>query len=144
MEGALESLQPKLERKALRVVREDWEQDMAIQADPDLLEQAVHALLGNAVEASPARGRIRIALFRTGDALSLRIDDEGPGISFEPAPHELAPGPTTKKGGFGLGIPVAWKICQAHDGTISIRRRGERGTRVIVSVPLTVPAEQLG
>ena len=144
VEGALESLQPKLERKALRVVREDWEQDMAIQADPDLLEQAVHALLGNAVEASPARGRIRIAFFRAGDALSLRIDDEGPGISFEPAPHELAPGPTTKKGGFGLGIPVAWKICQAHDGTISIRRRGEGGTRVIVSVPLTVPTEQSG
>ena len=122
-------------------MREDRAQDVTIQADPDLLEQAVHALLANAVEASPARGRIRIALSRTDDTLSLRIDDDGPGISFEPAPHELAPGPTTKKGGFGLGIPVAWKICQAHGGAIAIRRRDGGGTRVIVSVPRTVPEE---
>ena len=49
VEGALGPLQPKIERKGLGVMREDWEQDMPIQADPDLLEQAVHALLGNAV-----------------------------------------------------------------------------------------------
>lgn len=139
VEGALGPLQPKIERKRLRVMREDWEQHLPIQADPDLLEQAVHALLGNAVEASPARGSIRLGLSGTVDALSLRIDDEGPGISFEPAPHGLAPGPTTKKGGFGLGIPVAWKICQAHGGAIAIRRRDEGGTRVIISLPRIVP-----
>ena len=140
VEGALGPLQPKIGRKGLRVMREGWEQDLPIQADPDLLEQAVHALLGNAVEASPARGSIRLGLSGTVDALSLRIDDEGPGISFEPAPHGLAPGPTTKKGGFGLGIPVAWKICQAHGGAIAIRRRDGGGTRVIISLPRTVLA----
>ena len=137
VEGALAPLGPKIERKALRVVREGWEQDMPLQADPDLLEQAIHALLSNAVEASPARGRVRLGLARGEDALDLRIDDEGPGISFEPDPRELSPGPSTKRGGYGLGIPVAWKICQAHGGVIDIRRRDEGGTRVTVSLPLT-------
>ena len=137
VQGALAPLGPKIERKALRVVREGWEQDMPLQADPDLLEQAIHALLGNAVEASPARGRVRLGLARGKDALDLRIDDEGPGISFEPDPRELAPGPSTKRGGYGLGIPVAWKICQAHGGAIDIRRRDQGGTRVTVSLPLT-------
>ena len=139
VEGALTALGPTIERKALRVEREDRDQDMPIRADPDLLEQAIHALLGNAVEASPAHGRVRLALSRTGDALELRIDDQGPGISFEPQPRELAPGPSTKRGGFGLGIPVAWKICQAHGGAITIRRRDEGGTRVTVSLPLAAP-----
>ena len=139
VEGALVPLGPKIERKALQVAREDRVRDTSIQADPDLLEQAIHALLGNAVEASPVRGRVDLALSRTGDTLELRIDDDGPGISFEPDPRELSPGPTTKRGGFGLGIPVAWKICQAHGGAIAIRRRDEGGTRVNVSLPIAAP-----
>ena len=57
VEGALAPLEPKLERKALRVEREGWERDVLFAVDPDLLEQAVHALLGNAVDASPAHAR---------------------------------------------------------------------------------------
>ena len=134
--GALAPLEPKIERKALRIEREDWDRDIALQADPDLMEQAIHALLGNAVDASPRSGSIRLGLARREGAVEFRIDDEGPGISFEPNPRELSPGPSTKRGGFGLGIPVAWKICTAHGGTIDIRRRDRGGTRVAVSLPL--------
>ena len=134
--GALAPLGPKIERMALRVEREDWDHDIALQADTDLMEQAIHALLGNAVDASPRSGRIRLGLARRAGAVEFRIDDEGPGISFEPDPRELSPGPSTKRGGFGLGIPVAWKICKAHGGTIDIRRRDRGGTRVAVSLPL--------
>ena len=134
--GALAPLGPKIERKALRIEHEDWDSDIALAADPDLMEQAIHALLGNAVDASPRSGSIRLGLARREDTVEFRIDDEGPGISFEPNPRELSPGPSTKRGGFGLGIPVAWKICQAHGGTIDIRRRDRGGTRVAVSLPL--------
>ena len=134
--GALAPLKQKIERKALHIEREDWDRDIALQADPDLMEQAIHALLGNAVDASPRSGSIRLGLARTQGTVELRIDDEGPGIAFEPNPRELSPGPSTKRGGFGLGIPVAWKICQAHGGTIDIRRRDRGGTRVAVSLPL--------
>ena len=138
VEGALAPLESKLRRKALRVEREGWEQDAALAVDPDLLEQAVHALLSNAVEASPAHARIRLELARSDHAVELRIDDEGPGIAFEPDPRELSPGPSTKRGGYGLGIPVAWKICHAHGGTIDVRRRNEGGTRATVFLPLSV------
>ena len=139
VEGALAPLEPKLQRKALRVEREGWEQDAPLAVDPDLLEQAVHALLSNAVEASPAHARIRLALARSDHAVEVRIEDEGPGIAFEPEPRELSPGPSDKKGGYGLGIPVAWKICHAHGGTIDVRRRSEGGTRATVSLPLAAP-----
>ena len=142
VDGALAPLEPKLERKALRVVREGWERDAPLAVDPDLLEQAIHALLSNAVEASPAHAAIRLELARSGHALELRIDDEGPGIAFDPDPRELSPGPSTKRGGYGLGIPVAWKICHAHGGTIDIRRREQGGTRATLSLPLSAPAAE--
>ena len=142
--GALAPLGPKIERKSLRIEREDREHDTVLQADPDLLEQAIHALLGNAVEASPRSGTIRLGLESGEDAVELLIDDEGPGIAFEPDPRELSPGPSTKKDGFGLGIPVAWKICNAHGGTIDIRRRDASGTRVRVALPFAPASDDVG
>ena len=139
VQGALAPLGPTIERKTLRIEREGREHDVALQADPDLMEQAIHALLGNAVEASPRGGTVRLRLARKERAVELRIDDEGPGIAFEPDPRELSPGPSTKRGGFGLGIPVAWKICNAHGGALDIRRRDPRGTRVTVSLPFASP-----
>ena len=139
VEGALAPLEPKLERKALRIVRTGWRHDAPLSVDPDLLEQAIHALLNNAVDASPVHAVIRLELARAEHALELRIDDEGPGIAFEPDPQELLPGPSTKRGGYGLGIPVAWKICHAHGGTIDVRRRTQGGTRASVSLPLPAP-----
>ncbi len=139
VQGALAPLGPKLEHKALQLVREGWEQDATIEVDPDLLEQAIHALIGNAADASPTHGRIRLGLARGEDAIVLTIDDEGPGISFEPDPRELVQGPSTKRGGHGLGIPAACKICQAHGGAVDIRRRDEGGTRATLTLPLAVP-----
>ena len=139
VQGALAPLVPKLEHKALQLVREGWEQDATLEVDPDLLEQAIHALIGNAVEASPVCARIYLRLARGEDAMVLTIDDDGPGISFDPDPRELSPGPSTKRGGHGLGIPVACKICQAHGGAIDIRRRDEGGTRVILTLPRFAP-----
>ena len=136
VDGALAPLERKIGRKSLHLVRDDRRQDVPLQADPDLLEQAVHALLGNAVEAAPARSRLHLGLTRGEGTLSLQIDDEGTGIDFIPDPRELSPGPTTKRGGYGLGIPVAFKICQAHGGAVDIRRRDGGGTRATVTLPL--------
>ena len=139
VDGALAPLRAKIERKALRLVREDWGQEVPLQADPDLLEQAVHALIGNAVEASPKGSSLSLGLARDEDTISLRIDDEGTGIDFVPHPRELSPGPSTKRDGYGLGIPVAFKICQAHGGAVDIRQRAGGGTRATVTLPLTAP-----
>lgn len=137
VEGALAPLDAKLRRKRLDVVREGWEQDRAVDVDADLLEQAIYALLSNAVEASPAGGVIRVSLHQRDAALELRIDDDGPGIGFEPNPSELSPGPTTKRYGTGLGIPIAYKICQAHGGKVAIEKRVGGGTRASVALPVT-------
>ena len=53
------------------------------------------------------------------------------------------PGRAPSGGGYGLGIPVAWKICQTHGGAIDIRRRDEGGTRVTVSLPLAAPQAEI-
>ena len=90
--------------------------------DPNLVEQALYGLLLNAVEASPQGGCIRIDLQVGAQGAALTIADEGPGLAFEPRPHGMVPGPTTKRSGTGLGIPFAFKVCEAHGWTLSFER----------------------
>ena len=65
----------------------------------------------------------------------LTIDDQGPGLPFEPSPDGAFPGPTTKTYGSGLGIPFAYKICDLHDGQLDFTRAANGGTRATVTIP---------
>jgi len=136
--GALEPLASKLGAKAIEIAWENWDRDCDFQADPDLLEQALHGLLSNAVEASPDGARIILRLTRSDDAIGLTIDDQGAGIPFEPDPNDLSPVISTKRFGTGLGIPFAFKVCQAHGGRVSVRQRAEGGTRATFDLPLSI------
>ncbi len=136
VDGALEPLGSKLGAKAIEIARENWDRDCDFQADPDLLEQALHGLLSNAIEASPNGAKIVLGLTRSEDSVGLTIDDQGAGIPFEPDPNDLSPVLSTKRFGTGLGIPFAFKVCQAHGGRVSVRRRAEGGTRATFDLPL--------
>lgn len=136
VDAALAVLKRKLDDKSIRVVRENWEADTQLQMDPDLMEQAIAGLLANAIEASPRSGTLKIAFRNEGGRFLIRIHDSGPGIPFEPAARDLEPGPSTKRYGTGLGIPIAFKICQNHGWDLSFRAGPEDGTTVTLSAPL--------
>lgn len=140
VDGAVEPLKGKLDAKDIELVRENWDMECGLRADPDLLEQALHGLLNNAIDASPAGASIVLRLSREADAVGLTIDDQGPGIPFEPNPSDLTPLPSTKRFGTGLGIPFAFKVCQTHGGRVSVTRRAEGGTRAALSLPVSADA----
>lgn len=133
--AALVLLKAKLEEKSIRVRHEHWELDQVLAVDPDLMEQAITGLLANAVDASPAGAEIVIGFGREPGRFILRLSDNGPGLPFEPSPRDLEPGPSTKRFGTGLGIPVAYKICQSHGWDLQFNVRPGRGTDVIISAP---------
>ena len=70
-----------------------------------------------------------------GDHTEIRIRDHGPGLPFEPKPGNLEPGPSTKRFGTGLGIPIAYKICQIHGWNLSFNVIKAAGTEVIITAP---------
>ena len=57
------------------------------------------------------------------------------GMSFDPQPTNLSPGPTTKPYGTGLGIPFAFKVVHAHGGDLHFTPGDGGGTRVTVTFP---------
>ena len=138
LDAAIALLEPKLHEKHIRLNKEGWANDLRLNVDPDLMEQAVYALLANAVDASSEASTLTVRMTRLDAKLELCIQDEGGGLPFEPSPNQLTPGPSTKSFGTGLGIPIAFKICQKHGWKLTFVSEQGVGTQAIISAPIRV------
>ena len=137
LDAALGLLQPRIAEKQLQLVRREWELDATVEVDPDLMEQALYGLLSNAVDASPEGGTLTLAAMVRDDHAIMVIEDQGAGMPFQPEPKGLTPGPSTKRFGTGLGIPVAFKVCRAHGWNLDFKPGENGGTTVTISAPMT-------
>lgn len=135
VQGALTTLQPKLNEKQIKVTEDSANINRLILTDEHLLEQMLYNLLLNAAEASPKGSEIQLECHLQNNLLTLVIIDQGPGMPFKPDPHALTPGPTTKRFGTGLGIPFAFKVCEELGGAMSFESNEGTGTRIVITLP---------
>lgn len=133
--ATLNLLQPRLASNNVSVRHQRWDEQAQILADPDLLEQAIYGLINNAIEASCAQSSIDLSVAAEADSVVLTITDTAGGLPFQPEPSDLSPGPSTKRFGTGLGIPVAFKICAEHDFELSFDIEPGQGTKVTIRAP---------
>ena len=143
LEAVLKLLKDRIADKNIQIEKYGWENDLRLNADPDLMEQAIYAICNNAIEASPDDTTIRIGMEKIDSRMVIHIQDSGPGLPFKPSPNELAPGPTTKRFGTGLGIPIAYKICQQHSWKLEFISTKDRGTDVTITAPIRVLEEEV-
>lgn len=119
-----------------------------IVADGDRIEQALLALLVNAVEAMEqlprGEGRLGVCLTAGADEVHVIISDNGVGIPPEVLPHIFEPFVSTKQkaSGVGLGLAVVYGIVQRHGGSIEVESQPGRGTTFGVRLPRRPPLIQ--
>lgn len=135
-DDALSLMQHQLAEKNIRIVKNGWlDHAKSIAVDVNLLEQTMCNLLQNAIEAAPQQSTITLGYEQHQSVVRLQLDDEGAGIKFNPI-VEQAIDDETKQLGCGLGIPFAMKVIKQHDGTLSYKALPDKGTRVIIELPL--------
>jgi signal transduction histidine kinase len=110
-------------------------EDLTFTADRDLLLQAMLNLGLNAVQASPAGGRVRLAAAEAGDRVALTVDDDGAGVPRELGQRVFDPCVTSRADGTGLGLSVATRIAFAHGGALTFAPREHGGTRFSLTLP---------
>ncbi|MEW6444374.1 MAG: HAMP domain-containing sensor histidine kinase [bacterium] len=110
-----------------------------VMADKEWLAQALANIMRNAAEAGRARGVVTVRL-RVEDALwaTIEVIDHGQGMSADTISRIFKPFFTTKGSGmgYGLGLPVARRIVEAHGGSVSVESEPGAGTFFTVRLPL--------
>ncbi|MCL6494194.1 MAG: HAMP domain-containing protein [Ignavibacterium sp.] len=112
--------------------------DIYVECDAQRIEQALIAILVNAVEAMPEGGTITISVAKEFDNAVIRIIDEGKGIPPEVLPHIFEPFFTTKDKvkDTGLGLAVVYGIVQQHGGKVFVEQTSIKGTTFKISLPI--------
>src|SRR5579859_5474460 len=109
--------------------------------DPVLLEQAMLALLDNAIKYNRQGGRV---IARTGEQdgkVFLEVRDTGIGISAEHLSHlgerfyRVDKARSREAGGTGLGLSIAQRIARTHGGQLTLSSVPEQGTTVTIALP---------
>jgi two-component system heavy metal sensor histidine kinase CusS len=120
-----------------------------VNADPDLLEQALQNLASNAIKYNRDGGRVRFDLLPEADQVSVRIANTGPPIPpadrdriFERF-YRADPARSGRVEGSGLGLSLAREIIRAHGGDLCLETSDPQLTRFAVKLPAPLPSRMV-
>lgn len=138
--GALYLLEPERGRLGVAVQEAGPPTPFKVQAEPVALEQIVHNLLVNALQALDAvsadRRRLAIETGTDGATGWLAVNDSGPGIAAEALPRVFEPFFSTREGGLGLGLSLCESLTGQMGGTLAAGRSTLGGARFELRLPL--------
>lgn len=117
-------------------------EDLFIEADEHLLEQAIVNLADNAVKYSPENTTVNLAAGITGEELTVSIRDQGQGIPEKHLPriferfYRVDKARSRKVGGTGLGLAIVKHIAHAHGGRVSVGSTAGKGSIFNIHLPV--------
>jgi len=130
-------LQPAAAQRGVALQRRGDEP--VVHADADKIRRVLINLLDNAIKFCRPQGLVRVSVTNVGEALSVAVEDQGPGIDAADLPHlferfyrgRSADGTP----GSGLGLAIARNLARLHGGDIALDGGSGRGSRFVLSLP---------
>lgn len=119
---------PQATGAGVRIQVETGARPALIRADRDLLKHAILNVVVNGIESMSGGGDLRIGLATAGDEYSVTIQDQGSGIPAEVRDRVFDLYFTTKVGGSGIGLAMAFRVVHLHGATIDFTSTPGRGT----------------
>jgi putative PEP-CTERM system histidine kinase len=125
-------------------IEETYENVPELPLDPDKISSVIANLLMNAHEATGEDREVKLTVKTEGDAVVLRVSDNGSGMSDDFIRERLfRPFDTTKSKGLGIGVFQCKKIIEAHGGVIRVASRVGLGTQFEVRFPVVKETNSL-
>ncbi len=137
---AYKSVQPLAKRKGVTIAIEAKKH--FVEGDSKSLEKLMTIFLDNAVKYTPRKGRVAVITREDHKNVVVEIKDTGIGIDKKDIPHIFdrfyrveQSRSKTKVPGFGLGLSIAKKIVDLHNGSINVTSALGKGTSFIIKLP---------
>ncbi|KFE69348.1 hybrid sensor histidine kinase/response regulator [Hyalangium minutum] len=107
-----------------------------LRFDPERIRQVFDGLLANAVHHGGGRGAVRVELTASQSLVTVRVRDEGPGLTDHELPRLFTPFQVrTDDGGTGLGLYIASELARLHGGALSVETQLNKGSTFSLLLP---------
>jgi signal transduction histidine kinase len=142
---AVDAMQVLARRKQVSITLARGNDVPPLRLDQARISRVLLNLLENALNHTPAGGRIQTRVERNGAAAIVRVSDTGEGISPDDLPHIWKPfyrGEKSRRrsgeaGGTGLGLSIVKGLVEAHGGIVVASSRPGKGTEVTITLPFS-------
>lgn len=143
LEESVKTLADSLALKKVTLKRNFQDELPQVLVDGDKLRQVFLNILRNAYEAVDEEGEITISLSllkeRSRKIIKVVISDNGCGIPDKERDVIFELFYTTKTTGIGLGLAIARKIIEQHNGSIQLSENAKKGTSFEILIPVEAP-----
>ena len=135
----------KAESKHLKLITDIPQQAPFVTGGIALIERVLENLIDNALKYTPENGAVTLALSVDDGRITTRVFDTGPGINADDLPRifdrffQINPARGHSTNGAGLGLAIAQRILQLHDGAIAVESRPGHGTSFSFLLTTTTP-----
>lgn len=143
LRATVQGLQPEAAAKGVHVTVRVVSDHTDLIADSRRLRQVLSNLVHNAIKFTPPQGRVDVCVQRSGNEVTVSVQDSGQGISADFLPHVFErfrqqDGSSTRAAsGLGLGLSIVKKLVELHSGTITVRSAGiGLGATFVVRIPV--------
>jgi signal transduction histidine kinase len=127
---------PEAEQHGVDIKRDLPEEPLPVNADLDLIKQALLNVVLNGIQAMPHGGLLTISAHRDGNAVAADISDQGIGIAQDMHDKIFELYFTTKKDGNGIGLAQTYQILDWHHGAVEFQSEEGEGTTFRFRMPL--------
>jgi OmpR-family two-component system manganese-sensing sensor histidine kinase len=140
LQDLLELLEPSAQSKEI-TLQARWLAKVSVVGDKAQLARLFSNLLENALQYTPAGGKVELCLAKQNRFALVNIKDTGIGIAKDQIPFifdrfwRADPARTRRAGGTGLGLAIAQAIAQRHGGKISVTSKLEVGSCFHIRLP---------
>jgi histidine kinase len=145
LEHCIEELQFDLDKDGLELDLQMDAEPVLVIADREKLKRVVTNIIANSVNfMDKENGKIRVTLRAGKESLIIQIEDNGPGIPNEALPfifsrfYRVESSRSTSAGGNGLGLAIAKRIIEGHEGKIWVESQEGLGTSIFFTLKKAV------
>jgi signal transduction histidine kinase len=113
-----------------------------VNADEPLIRSAIENVIRNALLHCRSQTVVTLAQTDRSDRVSLTIEDDGPGADESDIRHLFEPFYTARSGGVGIGLAIAHRAVELHDGKISAQNGLTHGLVIRIELPTIINNKQ--